>query len=83
MKIHVAYGRDFLKSIDGISELSLLTVVQHHERADGSGYPNGLKAGEISEYGKMAAIVDVYDAITSDRCYHKAIPPTAAIKKPS
>ncbi len=81
MKHHVVYGRDMLKSIGGVSELSLTTMAQHHERIDGSGYPDGLKGDEISQHGKMVAIVDVYDAITADRCYHKGMTPTQAIKK--
>jgi HD-GYP domain-containing protein (c-di-GMP phosphodiesterase class II) len=52
---------------------------QHHERHDGSGYPNKLKGDGISLYGRMGAIVDVYDALTSDRVYHKGMSPTAAL----
>ncbi len=81
MKHHVVYGRDMLKAMEGVSELSLTTMAQHHERIDGSGYPEGLKGNEISQHGKMVAIVDVYDAITADRCYHKGMTPTLAIKK--
>jgi len=59
----------------------VLVAAQYHERHDGSGYPLGLKGGEISQMGQMAAIVDVYDAITSDRCYHKGLEPTEAMRK--
>ncbi|WP_421843307.1 HD-GYP domain-containing protein [Marinobacter algicola] len=48
---------------------------------DGSGYPEGLKGEEISVYGRMVAITDVYDAITSDRVYHKGMTPTQGLKK--
>ena len=44
-------------------------VLKHHERLDGSGYPNGLKEREIPDIAQMAAIVDIYDAVTSNRCY--------------
>ncbi len=81
MQHHVVYGRNMLKNMEGVSELSLTTMAQHHERIDGSGYPDGLKGDEISQHGKMVAIVDVYDAITADRCYHKGMTPNMGIKK--
>ena len=81
MKAHATYSHDLLMSTPGISDLTIEVASQHHERMDGSGYPNGLKGEEISIYGRMVAIVDVYDAITADRCYHKGMPPTAALKK--
>ena len=43
----------------------------HHERMDGSGYPRGVKAGELHEFARIVAIADVYDALTTDRCYRK------------
>lgn len=81
MKSHVSRGTAILKTTPGISELTILVQSQHHEKLDGSGYPLGLVGDEISEFGKMAAITDVYDAITADRVYHRGITPTAAMKK--
>ncbi|MCG8614410.1 MAG: HD-GYP domain-containing protein [Pseudomonadales bacterium] len=81
MKQHVTHSEEILKNTEGISELTAIVAGQHHERMDGSGYPNGLKGEEISPYGRMVAITDVYDAITADRCYHKGMHPTLAIKK--
>ena len=81
IKCHVVESEQILQATHGISELSILVASQHHERHDGSGYPAGLKGEEISELGQMAAIVDVYDALTSDRCYHKGMPPTDALRK--
>lgn len=81
MKMHATFGRDILKVSEGVSELSILIASQHHEKMDGSGYPEGLKGDEISTYGRMVAIVDVYDAITADRCYHRGMTPTQGIKK--
>lgn len=81
IKCHVVESQRILQATDGISELSIQVASQHHERHDGSGYPAGLKGDEISELGQMAAIVDVYDALTSDRCYHKGMPPTDALRK--
>lgn len=81
MKEHVAHSRDILMKSEGVGELTLLTAAQHHERLDGTGYPEGLTANEISLYGRMAAVADVYDAITADRVYHKGMTPTQGLKK--
>ena len=81
MQRHVALGVGVLKKTEGVSEIALQVVAQHHERSDGTGYPNRLAGGKISAYGQMAAIVDVYDAISSERVYHKALPPPQALKK--
>jgi HD-GYP domain-containing protein (c-di-GMP phosphodiesterase class II) len=81
IKQHALYSRAILEQTPGISELAITVAAQHHEKMDGSGYPLGLKGEEISQFGRMTAIVDVYDAITADRVYHRGIPPTAAMKK--
>jgi putative nucleotidyltransferase with HDIG domain len=80
MKQHVVYSAQLLKGVDNLSEVSFNAAAHHHERYDGSGYPNRLKEDEISLHGQMLAIVDVYDAITSIRAYHKAMPPTEALR---
>jgi HD-GYP domain-containing protein (c-di-GMP phosphodiesterase class II) len=81
MKQHASHSRDLLRGTEGIGELTVLTAAQHHERMDGTGYPDGLKGEAISVYGRMAAIADVYDAITSDRVYHKGMTPSQGLKK--
>ncbi len=81
IKCHVVESRRILEQTPGISATAVLVAAQHHERHDGSGYPLGLKGEEISQMGQMAAIVDVYDAITSDRCYHKGLEPNEAMRK--
>lgn len=81
IKKHALHSEDILKATDGVAPLSVTVAAQHHEKMDGSGYPRGLKGEEISPFGRMTAIVDVYDAITADRCYHKGMTPTQAIKK--
>lgn len=81
MKSHVAQGVDLLRQTAGVSEAALQVASQHHERFDGTGYPGKLAGAGISLYGQMAAIVDVYDAISSDRVYHKGMSPTQALKK--
>ncbi len=81
MKCHVAEGRKILESADAIHPLSIQVAYQHHERCDGSGYPEGLTLENISDMGKMVAICDVYDALTSDRVYHRAMEPHRAVRK--
>lgn len=81
MKQHARHSRDILAGTDGIGEIAVITAAQHHEKLDGSGYPEGLKGDEITEYGRMVAITDVYDAITSDRVYHKGMTPSQGLKK--
>lgn len=81
MKNHVVQSKIILQATPGISDIALDVAAQHHERFDGTGYPNKLKADQISLYGQMGAIVDVYDAITSNRVYHKGMPPTEALRK--
>lgn len=81
MKTHVDEGRLILENTRGISPISIHIALEHHEHYDGSGYPLGLKGDEISHYGQMAAIVDVYDALTSNRVYHAGSEPTAVLKQ--
>lgn len=81
MKSHVAQGVALLRQTPGISAAAMQVTSEHHERFDGTGYPGKLAGEGISLYGQMAAIVDVYDAISSDRIYHKGMSPTQALKK--
>jgi len=66
---HVNHSVNIIQTIPGISALSVEVAAQHHERADGSGYPLHLQQDNISNYGAMIAICDVFDALTADRCY--------------
>ncbi|MBY6187560.1 HD-GYP domain-containing protein [Marinobacter hydrocarbonoclasticus] len=81
MKSHAAHSRDIIKETPGISPISLDVAAMHHEKLDGSGYPDGLRDEEITTYGRMIAICDIYDAITADRIYHRGAPPTVALKR--
>lgn len=81
MRHHVVASREILEITPNISQTALEVAAQHHERFDGSGYPDRLKGDAISPIGQMAAIIDVYDAITSDRVYHKGMAPTEALRK--
>jgi len=79
LKQHAVYGYDMLKDSEHISEQALDIVRSHHERVDGSGYPRGLKGDAIGRYAMIVSVVDVYDAITSDRVYHMGISPHEAL----
>ena len=69
MKRHVKYGVQFLDKSEGISEVMRTVAANHHERLDGLGYPNGLKGDELCLISRVSTIVDVYDALTADRCF--------------
>ncbi|HEX8961353.1 MAG TPA: HD-GYP domain-containing protein [Rhodocyclaceae bacterium] len=81
MKRHVVESKKILDQTEGIHEISAQVAFEHHERYDGSGYSQGLAGERISQMGRMAAICDVYDAITSDRVYHKGLAPHEALRK--
>jgi len=80
LRTHAVWGDHLLAQHAGISRTARTVVAQHHERLDGSGYPLHLKGNEISEYGRMAAIVDVFDSLCSDRCYQRGMAPTAVLR---
>ena len=81
MKRHAALSKKILQKSKHFSQVSINIAGQHHERLDGQGYPAGLKGEDISPEGRMASVVDVYDAITADRVYHKGLTPSAALKR--
>lgn len=81
MKAHVTLGRAILLETPNIPETAIIVAGQHHERYDGTGYPDKLHNEEISLFGQMASIVDVYDALTSNRIYHQGEEPTAVLRK--
>ena len=80
MKMHPVYGYEYLREQESISEETLLAVRHHHEKADGTGYPDGIVEKNTNRFAKIISIADVYDAITSERCYHKGIVPSEALK---
>lgn len=81
MKMHATYSREILEQLKSLSPDAVAVAAQHHERYDGSGYPLGLKGDDIHPGGQLAAIVDVYDAISSERVYHSGLPPAQAVRK--
>ncbi|WP_456406519.1 HD-GYP domain-containing protein [Caldithrix abyssi] len=80
MKKHVDFGIELVKGHSGITDNIMAYIAEHHERENGTGYPRKLKSNEISRAGKIGAIVDVYDALTTDRVYHHALHASEAIK---
>ena len=79
MKTHVVRGRDLLAQCSGVSHNALEVCLRHHEKYDGSGYPDGLAGDRLSLFARMGALCDVYDAVTSARCYKPAWTPTDAV----
>ncbi len=77
---HTIEGRDLLVASTGVDQKAIDAAFNHHERIDGQGYPRGLPAEDIPEFARVIAIVDAYDAMTSNRCYAKARSPMEAIK---
>lgn len=81
MRTHCELGHDILTGgEDRLPEIVLDVVLHHHERLDGTGYPDFKDQHSISTYARMAAICDVYDAVTSARTYKPAWSPAAAIE---
>lgn len=80
VRSHVNRGMVMVEQSGLMNRDVLDMVAHHHERHDGSGYPQGLAGDAIPVYARIAAIVDCYDAITSHRSYARAIPPSVAIK---
>ncbi len=79
-KTHVAHSVAILKETSGLPpELPALAAL-HHERLDGSGYPNGLKGPQIGLFGCMAGLIDSFDALTEPRPYGQTLAPAAALR---
>lgn len=79
MRSHVACGHEKLQATGKFSGEVLEGILQHHERHDGTGYPNRLSGDQISMYGRIISICDVYDALASKRVYKDAIHPKHAL----
>jgi putative nucleotidyltransferase with HDIG domain len=83
IKTHPQAGLEMLEHAEGISALVRDVCLHHHEKMDGSGYPEGLAGAQISLPARMGAVCDVYDAITSDRPYKRGWCPAEALQKMS
>ncbi len=73
MKEHTKIGYEMLKSSNrSIIKTAAIVAIEHHEKYDGTGYPNNIKGENIHIYGRITSVADVFDALGSDRCYKKA-----------
>ena len=81
VRSHPRRGWEILKGSPGVCDVALDVCLHHHEKIDGKGYPDQLNGDTISLYAKMGAVCDVYDAITSIRCYKNVWDPVDAIRK--
>jgi len=81
VKMHPLKGWQFLKNSNEVNDLTLDVCRHHHERVDGKGYPDKLSGEALTLFARMGAICDVYDAITSNRCYKKGWEPSESIRK--
>lgn len=80
IKNHTTIGAGMLNSFTDIKDIAF-GALQHHERYDGTGYPNGLKGDEISEIGRIICVADSFDVMNCDRCYRKHISKEEIIKE--
>ena len=85
IKTHSLLGAEMMQNLDNFGEQPLLQTAYeiarwHHERWDGRGYPDGLKGDEIPISAQLVSLADVYDALTSERCYKKAFSHEKAVQ---
>jgi HD-GYP domain-containing protein (c-di-GMP phosphodiesterase class II) len=81
VKMHPLKGWEFLKDSNEVNDLVLDVCRHHHERVDGMGYPDKLSGEALTVFARMGAVCDVYDAITSNRCYKQGWEPAESIRK--
>ena len=80
MERHTVIGHEILANSESeLLRIAATIALTHHERFDGSGYPQGLVGEEIPLEGRIAAVADVFDALLSDRCYRPALPVEEAV----
>lgn len=80
MRMHPAHGRDLLAAHGDLPQAALAAVYLHHERHDGTGYPEGLSGREIPLFARVVALCDVYDALTSPRGYSAPVSELVALR---
>lgn len=81
MKTHTVLGYDIVKNITELNIEIKKAVLLHHEKDNGKGYPLGFKGSKLNIFTKIISVVDVYDALTSNRCYKKKITPFDCFKQ--
>ena len=81
VKSHPLQGWEILQGSAGVCDMAFDVCLHHHERVDGKGYPDKLSGEALSVFARMGAVCDVYDAITSVRCYKPGWEPAEAIRK--
>ena len=81
VRSHPVAGHQMLKEGGNLPEAVLDACLHHHEKVDGTGYPDRLRGDAISVIARMTAICDVYDAITSDRCYKRGWDPSESLRR--
>lgn len=80
LKEHVSLGIEICRADASLPEAVVRLVAEHHERLDGSGYPGGLAGDELSLLGRMAAVIEVYDALATKQPYREAFSPFESMK---
>lgn len=80
MKQHTLFGLQILKEKNNFSEPVLLGVLQHHEKLNGRGYPQGVPASNISEYAKIISVADIFDALVAKRVYKEPMPKSETLE---
>jgi putative nucleotidyltransferase with HDIG domain len=78
MRKHPAFSRDILEKVDGLDRRIVTMAVHHHEKLDGTGYPDGLRGAAIDDLARLTAIADVYSALIDERAYKPAMTPEKA-----
>ncbi len=78
---HPLYSEEILREMGNVPEEAVAIAVQHHEKVNGTGYPYGLTGDQMHPFGSMAAVADIYDAMTSVRPYKVGMPAHTALRR--
>lgn len=81
IKDHPRKGWEILNASGGADEIALDVCLHHHERVDGNGYPEKISGDKLTLFARMGAVCDVYDALTSNRCYKNGWEPAETLRK--
>ncbi|MCB1748880.1 MAG: DUF3391 domain-containing protein [Gammaproteobacteria bacterium] len=81
MRLHVKFSVQMAEALDSLTPGTLAVIASHHERFNGSGYPSGLRGGQIPLAARIAGLVDSFDALTSERTYSDPIPIYEAVQE--